>query len=104
MSGKSQLVGVAGLGLIGANFWLGTQRQDLSGGLFTKSASAAQSAKSHDSLKQLGAEILFVTVATVIAATSDSAGNAMLAVLVALGIVWAITHYAGGPTVGSPTS
>lgn len=98
MSGKSQLVGAAGIALVGANFWLGPQRAQLSGGLFLKSATSAQTEGAHTALKQLGAELLFVTVATVIASVSDSAGSAMLAVLAALAVVWAITHYAGVPS------
>lgn len=102
MSGKSQLIGAAGVGLIGANFWTGPQRSQLSAGFFSKGATAADTAAAQAVLKQLGAEALFVGVATLIGSTGDSGGNAMLAVIVALGIVWAITHYASGVKFTTP--
>lgn len=95
MNTKQDLVAVAGIGLITANFWLGGARDTVSAGLFNGAAHPDQVASAHTSLKTAGAELLFVAVATLLAGMSDNAGTAMLSVIVALGVLWAIHHFSG---------
>lgn len=98
MSASQNLVGAGGVGLIAANFWLGGSREIVAGGTTNPSATAAQTDAAHKQLKVVAAELFFVVVATIIAGTSDTAGMAMLAVIVALAILWSIHHYAPAKT------
>lgn len=91
--GTQQIVGLGGAGLIAVNFWTGSQRKAVADGLFQK---GSDTSKSHADLTQLGAEILFVVVATVLAGVSDSWANAMALVIVGLFIVWALNKYGAG--------
>jgi hypothetical protein len=95
VSGKQNLVAAGGLGLIAANFWLGGARQTVSAGL-TKGAAPGTATNAHTEIKRVALELLFVGVAVVIAGASDGAASAMLAVIVALFVLWAINHYAPG--------
>lgn len=95
MSGSQTVVGALGVGLIGANFWT-EQRADVAAGAFSKNATAAQTATAHATLKIIAAELLAVGVATILAGLSPSAGGAMVAILLALALVWAIKHFAPG--------
>lgn len=87
------LVAAGGIGLIAANYWLGGAKQTVTAGTLTKGASADATAASHTEIKKVAAELLFVGVATLIAGISDAAASAMLAVIAALFVLWAINHY-----------
>lgn len=93
MSGKQQLVAAGGIGLIAANFWLGGARQTVTTGALTKGASPAATSDAHTEVKRIAAELLFVGLAVLISGVSDAAGSAMLAVIAALAVLWAINHY-----------
>lgn len=100
MNGQQQIVGLGGLALIGANFWLTDQKQTFAAGALSNSGqsgltpkSTAQTEAAHSLVKQIAAELLFVGVATLLAGMSSQAGNAMIAVVAALAILWAIKHY-----------
>lgn len=94
MNAQQNIVGAAGLGLVAANFWT-KQRAAVSAGAFNSSASSAASEKGHEALVTIGAELLFVGVATLLAGASASFGNAMIAVVIALGILWIINYQKG---------
>lgn len=85
------LVGAAGVGLVVANCWTGQQRTNLAG-LF---GAKTDDAKAHAAVKQIGAELLGVTVLVLVAGSSDGAAHACLAVLGALWLIWWLTHTAG---------
>lgn len=89
MNTQQNIVGGLGLGLVAANFWT-KQKATFATGALNSSATKAQSEKAHTAIYQIGLELLFVGVATLIAGASSSAGSAMVAVLVALAIVWLI--------------
>lgn len=93
MSGQQGLVAVGGIGLIGANYWLGGARQTVKAGALTPGATTAQTTAAHQQLKTVLIELMFVGVGVLLAGISDAAGSAALAVLVALGVLWAINHY-----------
>lgn len=95
-SGVQNLVGASGVGLIAANYWLGGSRQTVSAGTASAGATQAQTTAAHKQIKVIGAELLFVVVATMIAGTSDAAAQLMLAVMVGLGLLYAIQHFAKG--------
>lgn len=103
MTGQQQLVAGAGAALIGAVFWTGPQRSAFTAGALSSSASPAQQQAAHAAVKQLAGELLFVLVAAALAGLSRTAGNAMLAIVGALFLVWGITHYAGGTSTGQTT-
>lgn len=90
---KQQLIGAAGVGLIAANFWTGSNKAAI--GVLTKGdATSDQITASHAALKAIGLEVLFVAVAVLIGGASNQLGTAMLTMIVALFVVWAITHFA----------
>lgn len=94
MTGKQTLVGAGGAALVLVNYWVSPSRQTVSAGLFgTGSTSDA-----HRSLATLGGELLFVVVATMLAGLSDGFGSVMVAVIVALFVLFAINYYGGGVT------
>lgn len=93
MNGAQTAAGAVGLGLVAADFWTSQQRPTITAGIFGTGASAADA---HRQLKLVGAELLFVAVAVLVAGISDQAGKAMVAVLVALAVIWAINHYSKG--------
>lgn len=93
MNGAQQIVGLGGMGLIAVNFWTGDQRADIGPLLAGKSAP-----NSHGAFREIGAELLFVVIATALAGLGGGWGTAMAAVVVGLFILWGIQHYAGGPT------
>lgn len=97
MSSKSQLVGAAGVGLIAANFWTGPNRAALGAGLFSKNPTSDAQDAAHEAFKQVGIELLAVAVLTIVASTSDNLASACLAIIVALFILWAMTHYGAQP-------
>ena len=94
MSGKSNLVGAGGIGLIAANFWLGGARKTVGAGL-VKGAQPGTATNAHTEIKKVAAELLFVGVAVLIASVNDTAATAMLAVIVALFVLWSIHHFSG---------
>jgi hypothetical protein len=94
VNGKQQVVAVGGAGLILVNFWLTGSRQTVSAGIFNNNATDAQTSAAHTELKKFGAELLFVGVATLLAGLSNNAGTAMVAIIAALFIVWAMNRYA----------
>lgn len=93
------VVGLGGAALVGLNYWDGPQRANVSPLLSGNSAPNA-----HAAFKQIGAELAFVIVATVLAGTSDSWGVGMLAVLIGLTILWAINRAGKPKTQSAPAS
>jgi hypothetical protein len=89
MNTQQTLVAYGGMGLIVGNFWT-TQRHVFAAGAFNSSASTTEQESAHSTLVKIGAEVVFVAVATLLAGTSKSAGNAMAAIIAALAIVWLI--------------
>lgn len=94
MNTKQDVVAVAGMGLILADFWLGNDRAPVAAGLFGRAGGSAGTA--HADLKKYAGELLFVAVATLIAGLSSSAGSAMCALIFALGVLWSIQHFSKG--------
>lgn len=88
MTGKQQLVGAAGVGLVLLEFWTSDAHSVITGGLFGSSSPTA----GHSALKTFALELVFVGGATLIAGVSDGWANAMLALLVGLGLLFAINH------------
>lgn len=93
MNGKQNVVAAGGLGLILANFWLGGARKTVTAGTINKGATTDQTAAAHLEIKKFAGELLFVGVAVLLSGWSDTAGSAMIAVIVALFILWAINHF-----------
>lgn len=94
MNTKQDVVAVAGMGLILADFWLGNSRTPIAAGIFGRPGGNAGTA--HADLKKYAGELLFVAIATLVAGLSDSAGSAMLALMTALGVIWSIQHFQKG--------
>lgn len=97
MNGAQTLVGIGGLGLIAVNYWTGSQRAPVTSILSTQ-PSTQQLAQSHGALVEIGGEFLFVLVAVVLSGTSDGLGKALVAVIVALWVLWGINHYSKAPS------
>lgn len=93
MNGQQNIVALGGVALIGANYWA-TQKATINAGLFNSSATTADTTAAHAALRNVALELLFVGVATLLAGVSDGLGSAMVAVIVALGILWCIRHFA----------
>lgn len=100
MSDKQPIVAAAGFGLILADYWLGGSRETVQAGALTPNATTQATFGAHGALAKIGSELAFVLVATLLAGFSDAAASAMLALIVALAILWAIHHYS--PTKASP--
>lgn len=100
MTGAQSLVGLGGVGLVGANFWFGGDHPTVSAGLFGSGDPGA----AHGALLRLGGEMLLVVVITVLAGVSDTWGTAMAVAIVGLWILWAINHYAKGGVQGTKGS
>lgn len=92
-SGTASLVGVGGVALVAANFWTSPARATVHSGILDKNATADATTDAHKTLKGLLVQLLFVGAMVLIAGVSDSAATAMLAILAALGVLWAINHY-----------
>jgi hypothetical protein len=84
----STVVGLGGVALVGLNFWDGDQRKAIAPVLSGKGSTA----DAHAAFKELGAELVFVVVATVLAGLSNSWGVGMCAVIVGLLIIWSINR------------
>lgn len=93
MSDKQNLVAAGGLGLIAVNFWLGGARQTVTAGSLKPGSTGDATAASHTAIKKIAGELLFVGIAVLVSGISDAAGTAMLAVIAALAVLWAIHHY-----------
>lgn len=89
MNGSQQIVGLGGMGLIAVNFWTGTQRSEVVP-IITGGGSVASA---HSAFKELGAELLFVVIATVLAGVDGGWGTGLVAVIVGLFILWGINYY-----------
>lgn len=89
MDGTQGLVGLAGVGLIVANEWSSADRGVLGGVLWTKGTDPAVA---HKALVRLGGELLFVTVAVVLAGVSGTWSAVVLVALVALWVLWLINR------------
>lgn len=96
MSAQSQTVGAAGMGLVIANFWFGGAKGSTSAGLFQKNS--GKSALAHDNLKIVGLELLFVAVATFLASVNSNLGTAMVVMILALWVLWAMLHFTAADT------
>jgi hypothetical protein len=89
MTGSQTFVGAAGVGLVAANFWLGSARSTVSAGLFGSGDPSA----AHKALLGLGGEVAFVLIATVLAGVNGAWGAAISVVMVGLIILWAMHHF-----------
>jgi hypothetical protein len=98
VNGSQQLVGLGGLGLIAVNFWTGDQRTEIAPVLGGKGTVA----DAHSAFKEIGAELLFVVIATMLAGLPGW-GAGMVAVIVALYILWGINHYSNPQPAKSTT-
>lgn len=94
MNTAQNFTALIGVGLIGGNFWV-QQHKTFAAGALNNNATQAQSAAAHTIVKTVALELLFVGVATLIAGGSSQAGSAMIAVMVALAIVWIIKYESG---------
>lgn len=88
MAGYQTVVGLGGIALVGLNYWDGAQRTAISPVLSGKGSVS----DAHSEFKQIGAELVFVIVATVLAGLSPGWGMGMAAVIVALFILFGITR------------
>lgn len=95
MADRQPIVAAAGTGLVLANYWLGGARKQTSAALFDQKATSDQVTAAHSTIRNLFIELAFVLVATIVAGVSESAATAMLAMIVALAVLWAINHYSG---------
>ena len=95
MNTQQSVVAAGGLALVAANWWTGS-RKTIFAGAFNSSASTAQEAAAHKALYALGLQLLFVAVAAFLAGINTSLGNAMLAMIAALAILWLITYNTKG--------
>jgi hypothetical protein len=93
MNGVQTVVAAGGVGLVVANMWTGTQRQQVAQMFGGGSAPSA-----HTALVQLAGEMLFVVVATILAGVSDVWGALMAVVIVGLWLLWAMNHYGAKTT------
>lgn len=89
MDGTQQLVAVGGLGLVGVNYWTSAQRTAIAGTVWNGKAPA----QARGALIAIGGEVLLVFVLTMVAGQSDSLAYGMLAIIVALWVLWAMAHY-----------
>lgn len=94
MEPKQSAVAIGGVGLVAVNYWTSKQRTAVVGTLWDKKDPSA----AHAALLGIGGELLLVGVLAVAAGQSDTLGNGMVAIVVALWILWAINYY----TIGSP--
>lgn len=104
MNGQQQVVAAGGAALVLANFWLGGARGTVSTGVFNGGASAQQTADAHSELKKFAGELAFVAVATLLAGLSSQAGTAMVAVIAALFLVWAMNHFTSPDATTTPSA
>lgn len=88
-SAQQQLVGAAGVGLVVANVWWGSQRETLSA-LFDSSKPATETDVYHQAAKQVGVELLGVGALVLLSGVSGKAGNACCAALAALWVLFLI--------------
>lgn len=93
MNGTQQLTAAAGAGLLVLNFWTGPEHDAIAKGLFDKDASADATQNAHKSLVRMAAALLFVAVATLLSGVNGQLGSAMLAIIAALFVIWAINHF-----------
>lgn len=93
MNGSQQIAAALGGGLIAANFWT-SQRHIFTTGALNSSASSSDTAAAHTVIRNVAVEILFVGLGVLVAGVNGKAGGAVVAALLALWIVWLITHYA----------
>lgn len=94
MSAQQQLVGAAGVGLVVANAWTGTQRTDLAQLFGTPAPGAAVDGFApHHAAKAIGAELIGVTALVLVAGAGTSAGNAALAAIACLWLLFLAQHY-----------
>lgn len=91
MTGLQNVVGFGGAGLVFANFWLGGKRHEIANGLF--GSASGNTTTAHGDLLTLGAEMLFVIVATVLAGISDAWASIMAVIVVGLWILWAMNYF-----------
>lgn len=94
MNGAQQIVGLAGVGLIAANFWTQQRHTVLSGITSGNKLGSAndQTKAAHDQLKIIGIELLAVGIATLLAGVNSTAGSALALVAVALWILWLMRY------------
>lgn len=94
MAGAQTAVGLGGAALIAVNFWTGALHKPVTQTLNAAPGGLASSATytAHQSLIEIGGEIVFVLVATVIAGSGPSAGRAMVFAIAGLWILWLISH------------
>jgi hypothetical protein len=95
MNTQQNLTALGGGALIAANFWT-DQRHAFAGGALNNDASGKAQQSAHDVVKTIAIELAFVGVLVLLAGASSAAGNAIVAVIAALALVWLMRHYAKG--------
>lgn len=94
MNGQQELVGAGGIGLVAANVWT-TQRSALAG-MFASGAAPEDVARAHTALRDVGIELLFVGGATLLAGLNSPTGNAMVAMVVVLWVLFLMRDVPNG--------
>lgn len=98
---SQQIVAAGGAGLVTLAFWTGKSRDTITAGLFDENATAHAQKAAHSELVKVGAAVLFVGAATLLAGQSRTFDSGMTAVIVGLFVLWAINRYAP-PTPAAP--
>jgi hypothetical protein len=88
------MVAVGGLGLVGANFWFGPQRQSLDSLIWDGQPSAT----AKTSLLQIGGEMVLLLILYLLAGESDQLGLAMVTIVITLWILFYMSRETGTST------
>lgn len=98
MSAQQSMVAVGGLGLVGANFWFGPQRQSLDSLIWQGQASST----AKTSLLQIAGELVLILIMYLFAGESDQTGLAMVVVVITLWILFYMSRET--PTTATTTT
>lgn len=102
MDGKSSLVGLLGIGLVGAHYKSNpADRKVLIGSVWDTDASKPDPKAAHTELLKLGGVLAFVLVAALASASSDTAGAFFVGLFVLLWVVWGMQSTTAGQKVVS---
>lgn len=93
MNGPQQAAAAGGAGLLVLNYWTGPDRKTINAGLFDAKATDADKAAAHGTLVRFAAAAVALAVGVLLAGASPQWGSALVAIIAALFILWAINHY-----------
>lgn len=96
MSGQQQIVAAGGAGLLLLNFWTGPDRATINAGLFDSHATPDAQNAAHKTLVRFAATAVALAAGVLLSGASSQWGSAMVAILVALFILWTMNHYGAG--------